>query len=102
MDNEQDALGDVEAPQSPPGAASAPARPKGRKLERIGVGAVVSFLVLSLLYGPNQAFFIVGILVICTAGLGLIPILFLSWVVGWIVISTWEAISKSRGAATVS
>ena len=45
---------------------------------------------------------IVLFLVICTAGLGLIPILFLSWIVGWIVVGAWDAISTGRGPATVS
>ena len=101
MDVEQDESEGVAAEPSL-AAASPPAKPKGRKLERIGVGAVVSFLVLSVLYGVNQAAMMLFFLVICTAGLGLIPILFLSWTVGWIVIGAVEAISSLRGPATVS
>ena len=100
MNTEQGEPGGVlSAPSSP---ASSPARRRTLWPARIGVGAVVSFAVLSLLYGVNQSVTIVGLLVICTAGLGLIPILFLSWMVGWIVIAAWEAIATGRGPATES
>jgi hypothetical protein len=83
-----------------------PARPKSRRwgllLLRIAVGAAVSFAVLSLLYGVNQAGLMVLIAVVCTAGLGLIPLLFLSRVVGWIVLAAWAALSKPQDAAAAS
>jgi hypothetical protein len=68
---------------------------------RLVLGAAVSFVVLSLLYGVNQAGTIVFIMVVCTAGLGLIPILFVCWIVGWIVFAALEAITADRGAAAV-
>jgi hypothetical protein len=68
---------------------------------RLVIGAAVSFTVLSLLYGVDQAGLIVFFAVVCTAGLGLIPILFLCWIVGWIVLAGWESISASRGATAV-
>jgi hypothetical protein len=103
MDSEQDRSDD--AVPEPPGWVVPPAKKKGRGagvfLLRLGIGAAVSFTVLSLLYGVNQAGMIVGLAVICTAGLGLIPILFLSWIVGWIVIAAMEAITARPGAPEV-
>lgn len=81
---------------------SLPAKERIMWPARIGVGAAISFALLSILYGPNQVITIGGLLVICTAGLGLIPLLFVSWAVGWIVIAAWEAIVAGRGPATVS
>ena len=52
---------------------------------------------MSVLYGPASAGQMVGLAVVCTAGIGLIPILFLSWLVGWIAFEIWGAISV-RGA----
>lgn len=66
------------------------------KLQRIGVGAVVTFAFMSLMYGFNQTLQMIGLAVLCTAGLGLIPILFLCWLVGWIVLEVWGGISKPR------
>jgi hypothetical protein len=91
--------GVVPEPSSP---TSSPTKRRVLWPARVGVGAAVSFAVLSILYGVNQSVMIVGLLVICTAGLGLIPIVFLSWVVGWIVIGAWEEIGSGRGPATVS
>jgi hypothetical protein len=68
---------------------------------RLVLGAAVSFVVLSLLYGVNQAGTIVFFMVVCTAGLGLIPILFVCWIVGWMVLAAAEAIATDRGAAAV-
>jgi hypothetical protein len=70
-------------------------------LLRIVIGAAISFVVLSLLYGVNQAGMLVGVAVICTAGIGLIPIVGLSWMVGWIVLAVWEGIAKGSKTASV-
>lgn len=78
--------------------APPPVKAKGRKLQRIGVGAVVTFVFMSLLYGVNPTLQLIGIAVVCTAGLGLIPILFLSWLVGWVVLEVWDAISHRAPA----
>jgi hypothetical protein len=40
--------------------------------------------------------------VICTAGVGLIPIVFVSWIVGWIVIGAWRAIITPRVVPSAS
>lgn len=99
---------DTEQP-SEPGApvqwqVSAPAGPQPDgastghhgKLERILVGALVIFVVMSLLYGLNNTVMVAGFLVICTVGLGLIPILIGSWLVGWLVFAVWDAIQAQR------
>jgi protein-S-isoprenylcysteine O-methyltransferase Ste14 len=82
---------------------SAPAGPKpagaskgGSKLARILVGALVIFVVMSVLYGLNNTIMVAGLLVICTAGLGLIPIVIGSWLVGWLVFAIWDAIQAQR------
>lgn len=83
-----------DAPTAAP--AAPPVKQKGRKLQRIAVGALVTFAFMSLLYGVNPTIQLIGIAVVCTAGLGLIPLLFLSWLVGWIVLEVWGAISRPR------
>jgi hypothetical protein len=103
MDGEQDRPEGV-VPETPGWVVPAPKK-KGRGAGvfflRLVLGAAVSFTVLSLLYGVNQAGLIVGLAVVCTAGLGLIPILFLCWIVGWIVLAAAESIATDRGAASV-
>ena len=108
MDSAQDPTSNATpAPVEPPPAEQAPAattpprRSRGR-LKRILIGGVVSFAAVTLLYGPNNAAMMVAFAVVCTAGIGLIPILFLSWVVGWLVLEIWAAISARRGAATTT
>jgi hypothetical protein len=66
---------------------------KHGKLAKIATGALVCFLVLSVLYGPDIAGVIVALAVICSAGLGLIPMIFLSWVVGAVVLDIVDAIA---------
>ena len=61
-------------------------------LGRIFVGAVVSLLVLVLLYGPTQVGMMLFFAVVCTVGIGLIPILFMCWLVGWLVTAVWQAV----------
>lgn len=96
MDRPQDPTSEV---WPTPAAAPAPARKSRGRIERILVGAVVAFTGLVLLYGPGQAGMMIALAVVCTAGIGLIPIIFLSWVVGWIVFAVWDAISARRGVA---
>jgi hypothetical protein len=93
----------VGMPVSPqPGAAPAPSR-RGRNLARIAVGAVASFVVMSLLYGPGNAMILIVLLVICTVGIGLIPIILVSWLAGWILFAIWDAIphQTDRGGPSV-
>jgi hypothetical protein len=66
----------------------------GLHLARIVIGAVIALAVMSLLYGPNNAIGVVGFAVICTAGLSLLLILPGCWLVGWVAIAGWEAISR--------
>jgi len=86
----------------PPAFVLTPARRTRGRVPRIIVGAVVSFAVVSLLYGPGQAAMMVGLSVICTVGLGLIPLLFLSWMVGSFVLEIWDGNSARRGATTAT
>jgi hypothetical protein len=79
-----------------------PPKRRSQNVARILVGAAVSFLGLVLLYGLNQATMMVGLAVVCTAGIGLIPILFVSWLVGWVVLAAVEAIRAPRSAAPAS
>ena len=96
-----DHIGGSPSPSAPAAKAPPPGRHHG-KLVRIGVGALVSILVISVLYGPNNAFMALGLAVVCTAGIGLIPLLFLSWIVGWIVLAVWDAFTDRRKAAVAT
>jgi hypothetical protein len=80
----------------PPGTAPKPSR-SGVNLGRIAIGLLVAFVVGSLLYGPNMTLMAAGLLVICTVGFGLIPLLLGAWVIGWIVLAVWDAIQEARG-----
>jgi len=71
-----------------------------RQLSRIGIGAVVSLLFMVLLYGPSQVSSMLFLVVVCTAGVGLIPILFISWLVGWLVVSVWRAVADRNRPPT--
>lgn len=64
----------------------------GLNVLRFFVGAAISFLVMSLLYGFNNAIAAIGLAVICTVGLSLILIIPGCWLVGWVAIATWDAI----------
>lgn len=76
-------------------------RPKAGNFLRLVVGAAVSFVFMVLMYGMNQTTQLLALAVVCTAGIGLIPILFVSWLVGWIVLEVWFAVSN-RGPAIAS
>ncbi len=103
MDSEQERRGDL-PDQAPSPSDSGPPAKKGCGLffARLFVGAVVSFVFMSVLYGPGQAVQIVGLAVICTAGLSLIVILPMCWVVGWIVMAAWRGVSGPRGVPSAS
>lgn len=86
------------SPESAPAPAAPQAKPKGQRLKRIAVGGAVSFVFMAVLYGVNQTMQLLALAVICTAGLGLIPILFVSWLVGWIALEVWGSVSNRRPA----
>lgn len=103
MASAQDPTSDATpAPAEPPPAGTTPPRRSRGRRKRILIGGVVSFAALSLLYGPINAATMLALAVVCTVGIGLIPILFLSWVVGWLVLEVWAATSARRGAATTT
>jgi hypothetical protein len=99
MASEQQPPDGAERVAPPPGPS--PKRRHGR-LATIALGGAVSFVVMSALYGVNQAAGLVGVAVICTAGLGLIPLVFLSWIVGWVLFATWDAVKARSDSAAVS
>lgn len=65
-----------------------------RHLLAIPVGAVVCGLLGLILLGPDQFGLVLLLLVLCTVGLALIPLLFLCWAVGLLVLSFFP--SKKR------
>jgi hypothetical protein len=95
MTTENQAGSTVESAGAAPVAAGPPRKSSWRqRIVRILVGAAISFAGLVLLYGLEQAATMVALAVICTAGLGLIPLIFVSWMVGWVVL---EAVAVGRG-----
>jgi hypothetical protein len=73
---------------------------RGGQVLRVLVGAGVTFLVMSLLYGLDNAIMLTGLAVICTAGLSLILIIPGCWLVGWVTIAVWEAIARQLASRT--
>ncbi len=65
---------------------------------RLLVGMLVSFVVMSLLYGPNLVIQAVVLMTICTLGLGGLVILFACWLVGWVVLAVWSEIAQKRAS----
>lgn len=80
----------------PPTALQAPSR-AGFRMQCILLGLATVFVVGSLLYGPNVTLQAAGLLVICTLGIGLIPLLLVSWIVGWVELAAWDAVKEARG-----
>lgn len=96
-EGQSEGVADPTAPQPAQAAGSG-----GSKLARIGIGIPVIFIVMSVLYGPTTTTQALFFGVICTAGLGLIPMLFLSWAVGWVVLAVWHSFGQGRTAPKVS
>jgi len=67
---------------------------------RLAVGAILSFLVASLLYGPNNVVMAVVFASICTAGIGFVAILFCCWLVGWVALEVWSAVRRPGPSAS--
>ena len=61
-----------------------------KHLQRILVGALVVSALGFLVAGPD-VFGLLYLLIVCTFGLGLIPLLFADWLVGWLVLSMFGA-----------
>lgn len=85
---------DTEPTPAPPPPQRAEGGGCGLHLLRIAIGAAIAFVVMSLLYGPNMAMMAIAFAVVCTAGVSLILILPGCWLVGWVAIAAWEAISR--------
>ena len=80
-------------------------RPTPRKwgrFRRFFIGATALLVFLLALYGPEQVAQMLLLAVVCTVGIGLIPIIFVSWLVGWILTTAWDAFSASRPAPATS
>ncbi len=58
-----------------------------RHVIAILIGAMVCSIVGMLLLGPDVLGFVVILLVVCTAGFGLIPLVLVNWAVGLLVLS---------------
>jgi hypothetical protein len=85
----------------PPTPPSTPAgRGCGLHMLRFAVGAAIAFVVMSLLYGPNMAMMAIAFAVICTAGISLILIIPGCWLIGWVAIAAWQAISRRSAKPT--
>ncbi|HEY5630379.1 MAG TPA: hypothetical protein VIR16_12805 [Candidatus Limnocylindrales bacterium] len=77
------------APQEPSGTRSR------TQYALLGIATIV--VVGSLLYGPNMMITALGFLVICTIGIGLIPLFLVSLMVGWVELSVWDAVKEATG-----
>jgi len=96
------AEGGVAEPRTAPLPPAPTASGGDSKWKRIGVGIPVTFIFMSLLYGPTNSAQAVLMGIICTAGVGLIPMLFLSWAVGWLVLTVWHSFTQRRTAPKAS
>ena len=66
------------------------------------VGAAALLLGLTVLYGPTQVVQMLVLAVVCTLGFGLIPIVFVSWLVGSFLLQLWDQYSGQRRANATS
>jgi hypothetical protein len=93
---------EVASEQPPTGwvAVSRPKTPRRVHVQRIGVGALVSILFLVVAYGPSNVFMLLLLAVVCTVGVALIPLAFVCWIVGWVVLAAWRAFARRRQGAS--
>ncbi|MEA5468186.1 hypothetical protein [Spirulina sp. 06S082] len=61
--------------------------------EKVCFGFIVTFLLLCVT-GVDNAISIIGLSIICTAGVSLVMWVPLWWLVGWIVVAIYQAIAK--------
>jgi Na+-transporting methylmalonyl-CoA/oxaloacetate decarboxylase gamma subunit len=66
-----------------------------KNLLAIFVGGVVTLIVTALVVGPEVLAFMLLLLVMCTVGLGLIPLFFVFWLVGKLVLSFFPSESAA-------
>lgn len=76
--------------------------PVSQVIADIGLGGIFNFLGLAILYGIQQTITAIGLIVICTAGVGLVVIIFVSWLSGWTVRAVWRALRSRPPAASPS
>lgn len=67
-------------------------------LKNVGIGAIVAFLGLCLAVGPANAGFAVAIAVVCTGGIGLVPMVIGSYLLGLFLTTLWWAGQTVSGA----
>ena len=82
-----------------------PDRPKSGLLgflRRAAVGAAITLVVLVVLYGFNSAIQLLALAVLCTAGIALIPLMFVGYLVGWVATTAWNQITVSRSLRSPS
>ena len=78
---------------TPPRPGTPPKHPRG---QRLLVGAIVTFVFASLLYGPGNVTQALVFATVCTLGIGLVAILFCCWLVGWLVMEVWDGLRAGR------
>lgn len=69
---------------------------KHGRLKCILVGALISFVGGSLLYGPANVAQGLLFATICTAGIGLLLILAVCWMIGWVALQVWDSVNQGR------
>lgn len=84
--------------ETPSKGAKTPELRKHGRLECILVGALISFVGGSLLYGPANVAQGLLFATICTAGIGLLLILAVCWMIGWVALEVWDGV-KGRKVA---
>lgn len=65
-----------------------------RHLIALFIGLLVGGLGLLAVAGPDGLFVLLMIIVLCTGGLGLIPLLFACWLLGLAVLTVAEAVGR--------
>ena len=69
---------------------------------RLAVGSIASFIVASLLYGPNTVVTLLFFATVCTVGVGLLLILLGCYLVGWVLLEVWSSVAKPGNTPSTS